>query len=227
MFLDKIQFELDAEELAKRLRIKPGSSDAKDFKRMCAEASGIARPKAIYREAHVEERMPDEVIIDSHWFNSRVLRVNLDTANQVYVFVATCGIELQAWGESIQDWLWNYWAETIKEEALFCALRNLQEHLRVVHRLGHTSTMSPGSLENWPISEQAVLFSLLGSLVEKSGVILTDSMLMIPSKSVSGIVFETDASFESCMLCPRAECLGRRAPYDETLYEREYCPSVC
>jgi hypothetical protein len=39
---------------------------------------------------------------------------------------------------------------------------------------------------------------------------------------VSGIRFPTTESFESCQLCPRAGCPGRRAAYDASLYDRRY-----
>ena len=55
------------------------------------------------------------------------------------------------------------------------------------------------------------------------GVCLTDSMLMVPNKSVSGIRFPTEAAFESCQLCPRQGCPGRRAVYDPDLYDSKYC----
>ena len=86
--------------------------------------------------------------------------------------------------------------------------------------------MSPGSLESWPISQQVPLFELLGEAVAASGVQLTDSMLMIPTKSVSGIIFQTDDTFESCMLCQKDNCPNQRAPYNESLNEHKYCPAV-
>jgi len=66
------------------------------------------------------------------------------------------------------------------------------------------------------------LFALLGDATEAVGVRLLDSLLMTPTKSVSGIRFPTEERFESCQLCPRPDCPGRRAPYDATLYERKY-----
>jgi hypothetical protein len=80
--------------------------------------------------------------------------------------------------------------------------------------------MSPGSLPNWPITEQKPLFSLIGKTEELVGVRLTDSMLMLPRKSISGIVFPTEVTFSSCQLCPRERCEGRKAPYDEALKEK-------
>ena len=42
---------------------------------------------------------------------------------------------------------------------------------------------------------------------------LTDSYLMLPTKSVSGVYFETEKSFNSCQLCTREMCPSRRAAY--------------
>jgi hypothetical protein len=81
--------------------------------------------------------------------------------------------------------------------------------------------MSPGSLEDWPIQEQAALFNLLGDTESELGVRLSDSLLMIPRKSISGIFFPAEGSFESCRLCPRRNCQGRRAAHDPGL-RREF-----
>jgi hypothetical protein len=82
--------------------------------------------------------------------------------------------------------------------------------------------MSPGSLGEWPLSQQRPLFASLGDVAGAIGVRLSESLLMVPAKSVSGVCFPTEESFESCQLCPREDCPGRRAPYDETLYDRKY-----
>jgi len=44
------------------------------------------------------------------------------------------------------------------------------------------------------------------------GVRLTDSMLMIPTMSESGIVFPTETEFASCQVSHREACPRRRAP---------------
>ncbi len=49
---------------------------------------------------------------------------------------------------------------------------------------------------------------------------MTDSCLMIPIKSVSGIFFPNADKFESCQLCEREHCQGRRAPYSEELVRK-------
>jgi hypothetical protein len=53
-----------------------------------------------------------------------------------------------------------------------------------------------------------------------------DSLMMDPVQSISGIIFPTETSFESCQLCPRENCPGRRAAYDKNLYEKKYKPKA-
>jgi len=84
--------------------------------------------------------------------------------------------------------------------------------------------MNPGSgdVDTWPIEQQTELFALLGGTDEvrkHSGVELTDSFLMIPNKSMSGILFPTETDFRSCQVCHRAACPSRSAPFDKKLWE--------
>jgi hypothetical protein len=151
-----------------------------------------------------------------------VLRVNLDQAHRVIAYVATCGMELDAWAKSFDDMLYGYWADVIKEGALRSAMQALNEHLEACYTLGHTGVMNPGSLADWPIQQQRPLFQLLGDPTAAIGVVLTDSFLMQPNKSVSGIRFPTEASYENCQLCPREGCPGRRAPYEPELFAEKY-----
>jgi len=224
--LDNISFQLDLDSLKKRLRIKEGSTYADDLKRIASEAQAIAKPKALYKVAFIRSRGDDYVAIDGLTLTSRVLRVNLEQAHRVFPFVATCGTELDDWSNSIDDMLQRYWADTIKELALRSAIRALNEHLVERYRPGRTSAMSPGSLEDWPLQAQRALFAILGDPKDAIGVQLSDSLLMIPTKSVSGIRFPTQESFESCQLCPRENCPGRGATYDKGLYDRKYRPDL-
>jgi hypothetical protein len=220
--LDDIPFRIDLGLLMKKLHVREGHTYTDDVKRLADEAQAIARPKALYKVAYIESRDDKAVVIDGITMNSRVLRVNLEQAHRVFPYVVTCGMELQEWADSIDDVLRRYWAETINEMALRVAIQVLDKHLAERYRPGRTSAMSPGSLGEWPIQAQRPLFALLGDPKEAIGVRLTDSLLMIPTKSVSGIRFPTEESFESCQLCPRENCLGRRAPYDKDLYDKKY-----
>lgn len=220
--LDDIPFQVDRDQLLKRLHMEKDSPYAEEIESLVRDAQVVGRPKALHKIAFIESRGEDHVVIDSVLFTSRVLRVNLDQAHRVFAYMATCGVELEDWAHSINDVLHRYWADAIRELALQSATRALNEDLAERYRLGHTATMSPGRLVNWPLSQQAPLFTLLGDPHEAIGVQLTDSYLMVPTKSVSGIRFPTEQSFESCQLCPRERCPGRKAPYDSGLYDRKY-----
>jgi len=220
--LDRIRYRANTGALVKRLRIAKESADHDDLVALVQEAESIARPKAIYGVGYIEDRGDDYVEIAGTRFTSRILRVNLEQAHRAFLYVATCGTELEAWAHALTDLLQRYWAEAIQEAALRDATQALYHDLVERYRPGKTSAMAPGSLGEWPLSEQRALFSTLGDVTGTIGVALSDSLLMIPAKSVSGIRFPTTESFESCQLCPRAGCPGRRAPYDHALYDRRY-----
>ena len=220
--LADIPFTLDFEAVLRRLRLAPDSADATQLRGMADHAQEIARPKAVYRLAYVDSKEPEAVVVDNVRLTSRVLRVNLEQAHRVVAYVATCGRELHEWSESIPDVFERYWADEIKAMALSCALAASDAHQGKQLELGKTSRMNPGSLEDWPLSQQGPLFEILGDVRSAVGVELTSSFLMVPNKSVSGLRFPTEASFENCQLCPREVCPGRRAPYDPKLYEQQY-----
>jgi hypothetical protein len=123
-----------------------------------------------------------------------------------------------------KDLLEQYYLETIGDMALRSSRQYLEKYLKRHFGLGQLSRMNPGSLKDWPITEQKPLFSLFSGGEDLIGVRLTENMLMIPRKSVSGIFFPTEVTFFSCQLCPREGCPGRQAPYEETLREKYGLP---
>jgi hypothetical protein len=204
------------------LPLVEGKREGDDLARIIEESRAIAKPKAFYKMSFIDDRGSDFVVIDGITFHSRVMSVNLENAHRVFPYLATCGLELEEWGSSNDDMLFRVWAETIKEWALVTALGALQKDLNDRYNPGQTASMNPGSLEDWPIEEQGPLFELLGEAKELAGVRLMESYLMIPTKTVSGLHFPTEVSFQSCQLCPRERCQGRRADYDSGLYEKRY-----
>jgi hypothetical protein len=222
MILEASPFDIDLEPLKKNLRVKEGTEMAGKLEGMVGEARKIARPKVCYRVAFVESKGDDHLMIEGTRFTSRVLRVNLDKVFRVFPFVGSCGPELEEWSKSMEGILEQFWAEEIKMLAVRSTIRYLHEHLADRYQPGKMSRMNPGSLPDWPLSEQKPLFTLLGSGPAAIGVQLKDSFLMTPIKSVSGIWFPTEERFESCQLCPREKCPGRRAPYEPGLMERKY-----
>ena len=222
VILHDIPFQIGVEDLKRNLRLKDENPHLQDVHRLAEEARKIGQPKAIYKLAFIDEKGEDRVVIDGVRFESHILRVNLDQAQRVFPYVVTCGMELEDWANRIEDTLHRFWAETIKEMVLRYAHTRMEADLNERYRPGRLSRMSPGSLADWPLHEQRPLFKIVGNTEETIGVRLNESLLMIPTKSVSGIRFPTEESFESCQLCPREICPNRKAPYDSTLYERKF-----
>jgi hypothetical protein len=220
--LDPIPFALDTSMLLKRIRVKADSALADEVLSLAEQGAQVARPRALYMVAYITGRGEDFVDIEGYRFTSRVLRVNTEHAFRVFPYLVTCGVELEAWAAGCADILQRFWADTVSEMAMLAATRRLTEHIEAVYRPGDMSSMNPGSLADWPIEQQRVLFTLLGDGVAALQVRLTESMTMVPAKTVSGIRFPTSVHFESCQLCPREHCPGRRAEYEPGLYQHTY-----
>ena len=220
--LDNIPVTLEPEKLVARLHVRRRNGAIEEMARdLIDAATAVARPRAIYAVSRVDNRDEDSVEIDGVRFTGRVLRVNLDTANRVFPYVATCGRELDEIVVPPEDLLRAYCLDVIKTMALGSAIRHLTDYLDTRYRPGKMSHMNPGSLGSWPVAQQRQLFSVLGDVEAAIGVTLTEGMAMVPTKSVSGIYFPTETGFESCQLCPMEDCVGRRAPYDPDL-ARQY-----
>ena len=220
--LAEIPVELSLDQVLSDLHVPPESEDAAAVARLIESVRAVVNPKAIYDICYIEDRTPNTVTIGGIAFTSRVLRVNLEKVHRVFPFVVTCGRELERIPGVDGDPLREYWLDHLRILALRAASARVKEHIESTYQPGKMSSMSPGSLQDWPITQQTQLFALLGGVEGAIGVTLTDSFLMLPMKSVSGMYFPTEASFHSCSLCPRKDCPGRSAPYDEHLWAQRY-----
>lgn len=214
--LDNIHFNLDTSALSSKLHAHEGSQDARDIRDLVEIVRPVVKPKAVYKVSYIDGRDYDRVRIDAVVFNSRVLCANLSEVQRVFPYIATCGKELEELDIPSDDFMRRYWMDTIKAVALHASLEYLYDYIRRKYVLEKTATMSPGAADQdiWPIEQQKQLFSLFGAAEDLIGVKLTDSYLMIPNKSVSGILFPTQIDFKSCQVCQRENCPSRAAPFD-------------
>jgi hypothetical protein len=218
--LDNISIQWDLDTVKRQLRLDKKGGSLPDVRELVGTAGSLIRAKAVYEVSYIGQRGKSTVDVNGVTFTSRVLRVNLDKVERVFPFIITIGKALEDEASSCKDLLRQFYLETIADMGLGCARQHLEEHLKRHYGLGQLSRMNPGSLEDWPVTEQKPLFSLFGNVKELIGVTLTENMLMIPRKSISGIFFPTEVKFFSCQLCPREGCPARRAPYDEALGEK-------
>lgn len=187
---------------------------------MVEVAEPLIKAKALYKVSYIDQRGENTVEVNGVTFSSRVLRVNLDKIERVFPFIITIGKALEDRASSSSDLLRQFYLESLGDMALRSSRRHVEEYLKRLFGLEQLSRMSPGSLKDWPITEQKPLFSIFGNVKDLIGVTLTESMLMIPRKSISGMFFPTEVTFFSCQLCPRKGCPARQAPYDEMLREK-------
>lgn len=217
---DNIPVKISIKEVLNHLHLEEDSKYVGEVKEIINLAQPIMRPKALYDVKYIELIDKDKVDIGGIRFNSRVLRVNLEKVGKVFPYVVTSGIEVEEIEIPENDLMGKFILDTVKEMGLGAASKYLYEHIINKYKIEKISSMNPGSLEDWPISEQIPLFSLFGDVKKLIGVSLTSSFLMIPIKSVSGIYFPTETSFASCQLCPREKCPNRKAKYNPELKEK-------
>ncbi|MEE9365107.1 MAG: vitamin B12 dependent-methionine synthase activation domain-containing protein [Dehalococcoidales bacterium] len=224
--LNGIPIELRLEAVIKRMRLRKRSDSILGHIREVLDiARPIAKPKAVFDVVYIENKNGDSMEIGGVEFKSRVLRINLDKVERVFPYVVTCGRELDEIDIPSTDFIKGYYLDQIKETAVVLARQYVEGYLKKRYALGQLSRMAPGAGagDDWPITQQKELFSLFGGrekVEELIGVRLTDSFLMVPIKSVSGIFFPTEIRFESYQICPREQCIGRRAAYDPEVVKK-------
>ena len=216
--LNDIAIDLDFDAVRRRLHLKR-DEDIDAVRHIVQAAQPLIEPRVLFKICYIDEKLAEAVIIDGLRFSSQVLRKNLDQTGRVFPFVVTIGNKFSERLETSSDLLEKFYLDTIGNVALNQVRKALNDHIKETYALKKTAFMAPGSLPNWPIEQQKPLFELLGDVHDTIGVELTESLLMLPAKSVSGIYFPTETSFFSCQLCPREKCESRKAKYNEKLAE--------
>jgi hypothetical protein len=219
--LDDIPVKIDDETVKRNFRIRDTDKRAGRFEEIMQQARSVARPKAVYREAFVDEITADSVIIDGIGFKSRVMRSNLENIGRIFACVVTCGTEIDEWAKGFKDMLEKFWADSIMESILYGTVEYVFNYFNSVYKLEKAGWMSPGSLPDWPVTGQAELFTVIGDVKRLIGVELTKRLMLLPIKSVSGIIFPSDINYVNCMLCTKTDCKGRRAPFNAEMYKEK------
>lgn len=212
---------LTDEEILAAVRMEGEDADEEDVRRvleLAEEAAAVARPKAVFGEVAVDGRGADWVSLGGVLVHSEMVRNNLAQVERVHPYVCTCGTEAEAWSLTVNDPLEEFWVDAIKLLLLGKATARLNEAVaEQYYPDGHKAQMNPGSLKEWPLTAQRELFAVIGGVEETVGVRLTDSCLMLPSKSTSGFFFRSEDGFVNCAFCPILTCPNRRAPYQQEM----------
>jgi len=213
--LKNIPVILDPEKVKKALHLDKEKPSFVDTAELLEDAKALIQSQALYEDCFITKKGEESVEIEGVSFSSRLLRKNLDRTERVFPYVITIGKKLENKASFCGDLLRQFYLENIGDMALRESKQYLVKIIEKQYGAEKLSSMSPGSLKYWPITEQKPLFSLFRKKQEQIGVRLTDKMLMIPRKSISGILFPTKAPFYSCLYCPRERCSARTVPYNE------------
>lgn len=212
-----LEITFDFEALAAKLFLNEGSAEREEFRQLFERASAVANPKAIFFEAPVIGRDSASLTLENTTFNSKVMARVTTGADTVFPFISTCGTELNELEIAPDDFLAEYWLDTIKEDALAQVNRALRQQIVHEFKLPKIAVIYPSDENVWPISEQTKLFGIFPENPLIIGVELTESLLMIPNKSTSGLMFPTNKDFIACELCDKPNCPNRKCPQNEHL----------
>lgn len=188
-------------------------------KRMFREASRtivhLARPRALYGTFPVTTDA-QAVVIEDVRFESSKIRNLLEHCTRACVFVVTLGRQVDTVIKKTQkaDMAMAVTLDSTASAAAELAAQYFHSTFdtSLPSSSGLTYRYSPGYCD-WPLAQQAKLFTLLPDA--PLGVRLTDTCLMQPTKSVSGIIGIGPADIirrigNTCSQCTRHTCKHRR-----------------
>jgi len=146
----------------------------------------------------------------------RIIGSQLRNAESIAIFVCTVGPEIEQWSKALMqqgDITLGYIVDATASELVELAMDKIQNHMESQMQnfgLGITNRFSPGYC-GWSVSEQHLLFSLLPE--KFCGVTLTPSALMVPIKSISGVIGigpHAKRMEYPCKKCDQTQCIYRR-----------------
>ena len=184
----------------------PDEATVKETDMIIAEAKGFLRPRFCF---FVQRELPDFAI-------GKIIERQLKGAEAYAFFICTAGVEYEAFqerlkkeGDMVRVFIADAFGSVIAEKAADQMEQSLQEN---IDKLGwhHTNRFSPGYC-GWHVSQQQLLFPLFKG--ETCGVKLTESSLMLPIKSVSGIIGlgpNVRHLDYTCGLCDFKQCYKRK-----------------
>ena len=150
--------------------------------------------KAGYRVVNVSKHLEkkDGLIVEKIFFQlDKIVTSQLRNSTQAALFLCTIGDKMEKWskqllidGDPAKSFIVDSVASTVVETVTDLLHDYIGQRMSE-NGLSITNRYSPGYC-NWPVSEQQLFFSLLPK--DFCGVMLNESSLMSPVKSVSGII---------------------------------------
>jgi len=222
--VDSVPVDLDEAELIPSLKLERLKQREKDVPRLVEKALALIQPRAVYRYMKVTS-IEDELISLKGGFGikSTILADVLKEGQEICPHVATIGPQLEEEASRLasRDVFCAWVLEKIGDYATTKVALGVKS--RAAERLGTPmSSFGPGTGTGrlFGIEQQRVLFRMLEP-ENNIGVRLMPSLMMIPRKSVSGVLAATRREYVACQYCPR-RCDYRNRPFIGE-YATMYC----
>ncbi len=165
---------------------------------------------------HFELKDKSHIIVNGLDFHSgKIITGSLRKSEKIAFFIMTAGNGIENWSREMirgGDPLMGYIIDLLGSETVESAMDLIQANLeeRMEYQGYHiTNRYSPGYC-GWQVQEQQKLFRLFPD--NFCGVSLSESSLMIPIKSVSGIIGigrEVRKMAYACNICDQKNCIYR------------------
>lgn len=219
---DFMDLKLDVQQMERVMGYRDGEADqpvTELIDEVLHEASLICSIKGEYRsfDRCIFDETKKSVVINDVEFNiGKIIYAQIKKADKIALFLCTAGEEIGIKSRTSMkegDLLRGYVYDVVGSEIVEAATDLMQDELeKVCAASGNriTNRFSPGYC-GWDVVEQHKLFSLLPD--NYCGIRLTDSALMDPVKSVSGIIGIGENVKRlpyTCSLCDMRDCLYRR-----------------
>jgi hypothetical protein len=173
---------------------------------------------SIFDEKNVSFDKISMTCMQDTFLTQPIITKRLRSASTVAFFVCTIGKQFEEWSKheiDSGDLLKGYIIDHIASEVVERIADQMELRLdEIIIKRGweRTNRYSPGYCD-WSVSEQHKLFSYFP--LNPCGVTLTESALMIPIKSVSGVIGLGPNAIRrdyECSLCKLENCFMRRIP---------------
>jgi hypothetical protein len=165
--LNPLPFQIDTAAVLARMRVTPGARAETEVLDLIAEAKQSRSPKAMYRMATSTQRT-DAVIMERHPLHQpRAAREPGRSAARLrlrlHLRPRTGGM-----GGGSRTMCWRFYADAMNQAVLGQCARRVPGAAAEAYSVQQTSGMNPGSLGEWPISQQRPLFALIGDVTGRS-----------------------------------------------------------
>jgi hypothetical protein len=198
--------------------VRPPEQLIRDIEEVLSRGKEICHIEGGYRIAEPvswDINQFNMIIENASFHIKKIVFGQIKRSTSVAVFVCTTGHRISEEvknltheGDMLKAYVYDTFGSIVVESAMDIIQKELQKKLSVAG-LNITNRFSPGYC-GWDVSEQKKLFSLLPE--EFCGIELTDSSLMKPIKSVSGIIGigpSVKLNPYTCTLCDISDCLYR------------------